>query len=186
MVGKSIRDRVNLIKKSRERRQQQLLQQQQGFEERRDSTLTSYTFSHPSCSSSLGPGVAGQTGGGGGGQETEELPEVDQHVRQQHIFSGTTLNLPGAVSAVALFFISYWTVHCKLRRNIHCLYLYMLHSFLLSTQNVRALGLPAVNLMQVDRAKHTLSKESPSPRPRLLSLLQLQHPYVCAFCSPLL
>ncbi|XP_035512802.1 serine/threonine-protein kinase WNK1 isoform X2 [Morone saxatilis] len=66
VVGKSIRDRVNLIKKSRERRQQQLLQQQQGFEERRDSTLTSYTFSHPSCPSSLGPGAAGQTGVGGG------------------------------------------------------------------------------------------------------------------------
>ncbi|XP_042371517.1 serine/threonine-protein kinase WNK3-like, partial [Plectropomus leopardus] len=99
VVGKSIRDRVNLIKKSRERRQQQLLQQQQGFEERRDSTLTSYTFSHPSCTSSLGPGAAGQTGGGAGGaggvQESEELPEVDQHVRQQHIFSGTTLSLPG-------------------------------------------------------------------------------------------
>ncbi|XP_040905415.1 serine/threonine-protein kinase WNK3 isoform X2 [Toxotes jaculatrix] len=95
VVGKSIRDRVNLIKKSRERRQQQLLQQHQGFEERRDSALTSYAFSHPSCLSSLGPGAAGQTGGGGGGQESEELPEVDQHVRQQHIFSGTTLGLPG-------------------------------------------------------------------------------------------
>ncbi|XP_041801414.1 serine/threonine-protein kinase WNK3 isoform X5 [Chelmon rostratus] len=98
VVGKSIRDRVNLIKKSRERRQQQLLQQQQGSEERRDSTLTSYTFSHPSCPSSLGPGAAGQTGAGGGagggGQESEELPEVDQHVRHQHIFSGTTLSLP--------------------------------------------------------------------------------------------
>ncbi|XP_049436273.1 serine/threonine-protein kinase WNK3 isoform X8 [Epinephelus fuscoguttatus] len=94
VVGKSIRDRVNLIKKSRERRQQQLLQQQQGFEERRDSTLTSYTFSHPSCPSSMGPGAAGQTAGGGGGQESEELPEVDQHVRQQHIFSGTALSLP--------------------------------------------------------------------------------------------
>ncbi|XP_060912878.1 serine/threonine-protein kinase WNK2 isoform X2 [Labrus mixtus] len=97
VVGKSIRDRVNLIKKSRERRQQQLLQQQQqGYEERRDSTLPSYTFSHPSCVSSLGPVTAGQTGGGGGGgQEGEELPEVDQHVRQQHIFSGAALSLPG-------------------------------------------------------------------------------------------
>ncbi|KAM8754526.1 uncharacterized protein wnk3 isoform 8-T8 [Acanthopagrus schlegelii] len=97
VVGKSIRDRVNLIKKSRERRQQQLLLQQQGFEERRDSNLTSYTFAHQYCPSSLGPGqAAGQTGGaGGGGQESEELPEVDQHVRQQHIFSGTTLGLPG-------------------------------------------------------------------------------------------
>ncbi|XP_019114833.2 serine/threonine-protein kinase WNK1 isoform X8 [Larimichthys crocea] len=97
VVGKSIRDRVNLIKKSRERRQQQLLQQQQGFEERKDPTLTSHTFSHPSCPSSLGQGAAGQTGGGGGGgagQESEELPEVDQHVRQQHIISGTTLSLP--------------------------------------------------------------------------------------------
>ncbi|XP_013766173.1 serine/threonine-protein kinase WNK3 isoform X2 [Pundamilia nyererei] len=95
VVGKSIRDRVNLIKKSRERRQQQVLQQQ-GFEERRDSTLTSYTFTHPSYPSSLVQGVAGHTGDGGGGgvQESEELPEVDQHVRQQNIFSGATLNLP--------------------------------------------------------------------------------------------
>ncbi|XP_039903213.1 serine/threonine-protein kinase WNK2 isoform X5 [Simochromis diagramma] len=95
VVGKSIRDRVNLIKKSRERRQQQVLQQQ-GFEERRDSTLTSYTFTHPSYPSSLVQGAAGHTGDGGGGgvQESEELPEVDQHVRQQNIFSGATLNLP--------------------------------------------------------------------------------------------
>ncbi|XP_070765931.1 serine/threonine-protein kinase WNK3 [Enoplosus armatus] len=119
VVGKSIRDRVNLIKKSRERRQQQLLQQQQGFEERRDSTLTSHTFSHPSCLSSLGPGAAGQTGGGGagGGQESEELPEVDQH-------------------------------------------------------KVRALGLPAVNLMPVDRARRTLSKGNHTPTARLLSPLR--------------
>ncbi|XP_075951516.1 uncharacterized protein wnk3 isoform X6 [Anarhichas minor] len=94
VVGKSIRDRVNLIKKSRERRQQLLFQQQQDFEEKRDPTLTSNTFSHPSCPSSLGPGAAGQTGGGGGVQESEELPEVDQYVRQQHIFSGTNLSLP--------------------------------------------------------------------------------------------
>ncbi|CAB1452625.1 unnamed protein product [Pleuronectes platessa] len=95
VVGKSIRDRVSQIKKSRERRQQQqLLLQNQGLGERRDSTLTSHTFSHPPCSSTLGPGAAGQTGGGGG-QELEERPEVDQHVRQQHIFSGTTLGLPG-------------------------------------------------------------------------------------------
>lgn len=103
VVGKSIRDRVNLIKKSRERRQQQqLLQQQQGVEERRDSTLTSCAFSHPSCPSSLGPGVAGQTGGGG--QESVELPEVDQHVRQQLFFSGTTLSVPGGVFT---FMLSY-------------------------------------------------------------------------------
>ncbi|XP_054464662.1 serine/threonine-protein kinase WNK2 [Anoplopoma fimbria] len=102
VVGKSIRDRVNLIKKSRERRQQQLLQQQQGLEEKRDPSLTSYTTSHPSCPSSLGPGAPGQTGGGGGGggggQESEELPEVDQHVRQQHIFSGTNLSLPAPIN----------------------------------------------------------------------------------------
>lgn len=106
VVGKSIRDRVNLIKKSRERRQQQqLLQQQQGLEERRDSTLTSYTFSHPSCPSSLGPGVAGQTGGGG--QDSVELPEVDQHVRQQHFLSGTTVSLPGGVFTLMLSFYLY-------------------------------------------------------------------------------
>lgn len=102
VVGKSIRDRVNLIKKSRERRQQQVLQQQ-GFEERRDSTLTSYAFPHPSCPSSHGQGTAGQTGGGEGGgggggvQESEDLPEVDQQLRQQHIFSATTLSLPGSL-----------------------------------------------------------------------------------------
>ncbi|XP_070695023.1 serine/threonine-protein kinase WNK3 [Pempheris klunzingeri] len=103
VVGKSIRDRVNLIKKSRERRQQQLLQQQQGFEERRDSTLTSHTFSHPSCSSSLGPGAAGQTGGGGGGggaggQESEELPEVDQHQTQP---SATPMQLTDIIPQAA-------------------------------------------------------------------------------------
>ncbi|XP_054905429.1 serine/threonine-protein kinase WNK3 isoform X2 [Poeciliopsis prolifica] len=97
VVGKSIRHRVNLIKKSRERRQQQL--PHQGFDERRDSTVTSYVFSYPSCPSSLMVGAAGQTGGGESGaggvvQESEELPEVDQHVMQQHILGATTLSLP--------------------------------------------------------------------------------------------
>ncbi|MEQ2181711.1 hypothetical protein GOODEAATRI_014351, partial [Goodea atripinnis] len=93
VVGKSIRDRVNLIKKSRERRQQQLINQ--GFDDRRDSTVTSYVFSDPS---SLMLGAAGQTGGGesgAGGVIQEELPEVDQHVRQQHILGVTTLSLTG-------------------------------------------------------------------------------------------
>ncbi|XP_019732857.1 serine/threonine-protein kinase WNK2 isoform X2 [Hippocampus comes] len=86
VVGKSIRDRVNLIKKSRERRQQQLLQQQQqGLEERRDSTLTSHTFPHSSSPSLMGGGTAG-----GGGQESDNLPELDQHVVR-----GATLCLPG-------------------------------------------------------------------------------------------
>ncbi|XP_055747437.1 uncharacterized protein LOC129829645 isoform X4 [Salvelinus fontinalis] len=113
VVGKSIRDRVTLIKKSRERRQQQLLQQQQGFDERRDSTLTSsYTSSYPSCTSSLGPGVAGLTGrgGGGGGQgEAEEIPEADQHMRQQQqIHSGSPLSLPtGGESIVSASCESY-------------------------------------------------------------------------------
>uniref|UniRef100_A0A3B5PQU8 Serine/threonine-protein kinase WNK3 n=1 Tax=Xiphophorus maculatus TaxID=8083 RepID=A0A3B5PQU8_XIPMA len=97
VVGKSIRDRVNLIKKSRERRQQQLTHQ--GFDDRRDSTVTSYVFSYPSCPSSLVVGAVGQTGGGESGaggvvQESEELPEVDQHVMQQHILGATTLSLP--------------------------------------------------------------------------------------------
>ncbi|KAM4571051.1 serine/threonine-protein kinase WNK3 isoform 7-T11 [Fundulus diaphanus] len=97
VVGKSIRDRVNLIKKSRERRQQQLIHQ--GFDHRRDSTVTSYVFSYPSCPSSLMVGAAGQTGGGesgagGGLLEPGELPEVDQHVSQQHILGLTTLSLP--------------------------------------------------------------------------------------------
>ncbi|KAK7916208.1 hypothetical protein WMY93_011969 [Mugilogobius chulae] len=84
VVGKSIRDRVNQIKKSRERRQQQILQQQHGFEEKRDPCLISYTFSHPSGYSSLGP--AGQS---------EDVHDVEQFVRQQHVLSGTTLTLPG-------------------------------------------------------------------------------------------
>ncbi|KAM9342465.1 uncharacterized protein wnk3 [Pholidichthys leucotaenia] len=96
MVGKSIRDRVNLIKKSRERRQQQQVPQQQGFEERKDSTLTSYTFSYPSGPSSLVQDFSVHLGGGEGGvQESELLPEADQHPMQQHIISGTTLSLPG-------------------------------------------------------------------------------------------
>ncbi|XP_060930594.1 serine/threonine-protein kinase WNK3 [Limanda limanda] len=108
VVGKSIRDRVSQIKKSRERRQQQqLLLQNQGLEERRDSTLTSHTFSNPLSSSTLGPGAAGQTGGGGGGgQESEELPEVDQHVRQQLIFSGTTLSLPAPINVTTPMSVS--------------------------------------------------------------------------------
>ncbi|XP_071022087.1 serine/threonine-protein kinase WNK3-like [Oncorhynchus clarkii lewisi] len=113
VVGKSIRDRVTLIKKSRERRQQQLLQQQQGFDERRDSTLTSsYTNTYPSCTSSLGPGVAGLTGrgGGGGGQgEAEEIPKADQHMKQQQqIHSGNPLSLPtGGESIVSASCESY-------------------------------------------------------------------------------
>ncbi|XP_017549777.1 serine/threonine-protein kinase WNK3 isoform X4 [Pygocentrus nattereri] len=97
VVGKSIRDRVAQIKKSRERRQQQTL------EERRDSSaLASASFPsvQPSCPSSLGPGAAVATavaavtaapaGATGGQGEAEDLPEVDQHVRQQ-IHSSTTL-----------------------------------------------------------------------------------------------
>ncbi|XP_078806779.1 uncharacterized protein wnk3 isoform X5 [Oryzias latipes] len=97
VVGKSIRDRVNLIKKSRERRQQQLLQQQV-FEKAKNSTPPSYPFSHPSCPSSLhipsGHGGGGEQGTGGIMQESEELPEADQHVQQQSVLSGTTLSLP--------------------------------------------------------------------------------------------
>lgn len=97
-MGKSIRDRVNLIKKSRERRQQQLLQQQV-FEKAKNSTPPSYPFSHPSCPSSLhipsGHGGGGEQGTGGIMQESEELPEADQHVQQQSVLSGTTLSLPG-------------------------------------------------------------------------------------------
>ncbi|XP_051962107.1 serine/threonine-protein kinase WNK3 isoform X4 [Xyrauchen texanus] len=82
VVGKSIRDRVTLIKKSRERRQQQLLQQQQSLDEHRDSTVLTSSFNpvHPSCPSSLGPAVAIGAGGQG---EAEELPEVNKLVQQQ-------------------------------------------------------------------------------------------------------
>lgn len=91
VVGKSIRDRVTLIKKSRERRQLQLLQQQQSLDERRDSSVLSSSFSslHPSCPSSLGPGVSLAAAGVQG--EAEDLPEVDQHVQQQ----GTARGLKG-------------------------------------------------------------------------------------------
>nr|XP_055044825.1 LOW QUALITY PROTEIN: serine/threonine-protein kinase WNK3 [Misgurnus anguillicaudatus] len=81
VVGKSIRDRVTLIKKSRERRQHQLLQQQ-SLDERRDSSALTSSFSsvHPSCPSSLCPGAFAAAGGQA---EAEELPEMDQHVQQQ-------------------------------------------------------------------------------------------------------
>ncbi|XP_051962104.1 serine/threonine-protein kinase WNK1 isoform X2 [Xyrauchen texanus] len=90
VVGKSIRDRVTLIKKSRERRQQQLLQQQQSLDEHRDSTVLTSSFNpvHPSCPSSLGPAVAIGAGGQG---EAEELPEVNKLVQQQ----GNALSLKG-------------------------------------------------------------------------------------------
>ncbi|XP_061759413.1 serine/threonine-protein kinase WNK3 isoform X2 [Nerophis ophidion] len=91
VVGKSIRDRVNLIKKSRERRQQQLLQQQQGFEERRDSTLTSCT--NPSCPSSMG--LTPVLTGGGAAEESEDLSELDHHIRLQNVVRRDTLCLPG-------------------------------------------------------------------------------------------
>ncbi|XP_061909033.1 serine/threonine-protein kinase WNK3 isoform X5 [Entelurus aequoreus] len=91
VVGKSIRDRVTLIKKSRERRQQQLLQQHQGFEERRDSTLTFCT--NPSCPSSMGPTPV--LTGGGGAEESEDLSELNHHVRLQNVVRGGTLCLPG-------------------------------------------------------------------------------------------
>ncbi|XP_072306097.1 uncharacterized protein wnk3 [Eucyclogobius newberryi] len=85
VVGKSIRDRVNQIKKSRERRQQQLLLQQQGFEEKRDPSLISYAFSHPSGYSSLGPA--------GPSEDVHDV--VDQFGQQHHIMSGVTLSLTG-------------------------------------------------------------------------------------------
>ncbi|XP_056304713.1 serine/threonine-protein kinase WNK3 isoform X4 [Danio aesculapii] len=92
VVGKSIRDRVTLIKKSRERRllQQQQQQQQQSLDERRDSSVltTSISYVHPSCTtSSQGTGATAAAGGQG---EAEELPEVDQHVQQQGAASGLT------------------------------------------------------------------------------------------------
>ncbi|XP_021174159.2 serine/threonine-protein kinase WNK3 [Fundulus heteroclitus] len=125
VVGKSIRDRVNLIKKSRERRQQQLIHQ--GFDHRRDSTITSYVF-YPSCPSSLMVGAAGQTGGGesgagGGLLESGELPEVDQHVRQQHILGLTTLSLPeieSVGSASCESYASGQSLALSLQGETHC------------------------------------------------------------------
>nr|XP_057941113.1 serine/threonine-protein kinase WNK3 [Doryrhamphus excisus] len=79
VVGKSIRDRVNLIKKSRER-------QQQSSDERRDSAVS---CTHPSCPSSLGPGATGLTGAGTG-QESEDPHQVEQNAVRR-----ATLCLPG-------------------------------------------------------------------------------------------
>ncbi|XP_016139279.1 serine/threonine-protein kinase WNK1-like isoform X2 [Sinocyclocheilus grahami] len=100
VVGKSIRDRVTLIKKSRKRRQQQLLQQQQqqSLDERRDSSVLTSSFSYvqPSgTTSSQGTGAAAAAGGHG---EAEELPEMDQHVQQQ----GTALGLTEGESLPAV------------------------------------------------------------------------------------
>uniref|UniRef100_A0A8C9QTS0 non-specific serine/threonine protein kinase n=1 Tax=Scleropages formosus TaxID=113540 RepID=A0A8C9QTS0_SCLFO len=78
VVGKSIRDRVTLIKKSRERRWQQ--QQIQDLKHLKDDSIMS--SSKPSCSSFLGPGVEERQ------EETGELPEVDQHTRQQQQMHG--------------------------------------------------------------------------------------------------
>lgn len=54
-------------------------------------------------------GAAGQTGGGDSGavgvvQKSEELPEVDQHVREQHMLGVTTLSLPGRVKQKYAYF----------------------------------------------------------------------------------
>lgn len=98
VVGKSIRDRVTLIKKSRERRQQQLLQQQQqqqqqqSLDERRDSSVLTSSFSYVQPSGTTSSQGTGATADAGGQGEAEELPEVDQHVQQQ----GTALGLTGA------------------------------------------------------------------------------------------
>lgn len=142
VVGKSIRDRVSQIKKSREhRQQQQLLQQQQqqqpGFEERGDSALTSSSFAYPSCPSSLAQRPPGQTGGEGG-QESEELPEVDQHVRQQHVFSGANLSLTGRRCTLRQRAKATWSVGQVGVMSIFIMLLIMCH--LLSCK-VKVLGL---------------------------------------------
>ncbi|MBN3281178.1 WNK3 kinase, partial [Polyodon spathula] len=91
VVSKSIRDRVMLIKKSRETRQ--LLR---GYEERRDSQTPSLGGSISACSqlSGLLPSLSQPAGGvttvvapvtGGTLGDVEELTEVDQHVRQQQL-----------------------------------------------------------------------------------------------------
>ncbi|XP_048838994.1 serine/threonine-protein kinase WNK3 isoform X6 [Brienomyrus brachyistius] len=91
VVGKSIRDRVTLIKKSRERRQQQL---QYGLEDRRDSTTltSSHPCTQPFGHTSLGPGATAEGGVPG---EADDVPEVEQLVRQQpHIHGVTATGLP--------------------------------------------------------------------------------------------
>lgn len=151
MVGKSIRDRVNLIKKSRERRQQQLLQQQQqqqGLEERRDSAFASSAFAHPSWPSSSGPGTAGRTKGGG--QESEEPSDGDQHIKQHFILSGTTPNMPGIYFSQTFF----------MRIDLSVINVYI-PSYIFIFQKMKALGLPAVNHMQVDRVT-ILNKGNPT------------------------
>ncbi|KAK1803561.1 hypothetical protein P4O66_020977 [Electrophorus voltai] len=88
VVGKSIRDRVAQIKKSRERRRQQ-----QGLAERRDSSalpsLTGGPASGPTQSAvATAPGPAPATvptAATAVQGEAEELPEVEQHARQQQI-----------------------------------------------------------------------------------------------------
>ncbi|XP_026872278.2 serine/threonine-protein kinase WNK2 isoform X2 [Electrophorus electricus] len=88
VVGKSIRDRVAQIKKSRERRRQQ-----QGLAERRDSSalpsLTGGPASGPTQSAvATAPGpapAAVPTAATAVQGEAEELPEVEQHARQQQI-----------------------------------------------------------------------------------------------------
>lgn len=170
MVGKSIRHRVNLIKKSRERRQQQLLQQQQqDLEERRDSAFASSTFAHPSWPSSSGPGTAGRARGGG--QESEEPSDGDQHIKQHYIFSGPTPNLPG-IHLLRAFF--------PMRIDLGVLNVYIPPKIFFF-QKTKALGLPAVNHMQVDRV--TIPNKGNHTATLKRSLLW--HQYICYSYSPI-
>ncbi|KAG2456135.1 WNK3 kinase, partial [Polypterus senegalus] len=87
LVAKSIKDRVTLIKKSREWKQLM-----RGYEERRDSQTVLTGGGGPSTSSQISGFVSsiGQTPGLSvvtqvGLPEPEELTEVDQHVRLQQL-----------------------------------------------------------------------------------------------------
>uniref|UniRef100_A0A3Q3W9I4 non-specific serine/threonine protein kinase n=1 Tax=Mola mola TaxID=94237 RepID=A0A3Q3W9I4_MOLML len=121
VVGKSIRDRVNLIKKSRERRQRALM---------KGGTPPSPVHR------------AHRHSGQGQLDRQEEEGEEEEEGRSLRSFLRWT-NMSGS--------------------------------------KVRALALPAVNLMQVDRVRHTLSKENHTSTLRLLFLLQ--HLYVYSLLS---
>ncbi|XP_028307792.1 serine/threonine-protein kinase WNK3 isoform X2 [Gouania willdenowi] len=96
VVGKSIRDRVNLIKKSRERRQQNCFPKQ-GFEERKDSNLSSCSFSHPS--SSMGQ-VAGESIGSA---SCESYASEQSQAYSQQGDSHTQTAFPSGLSSTATF-----------------------------------------------------------------------------------
>ena len=87
------------------------------------------------------------------------------------------------VEYAASSYIKFYKKGCnELDKEFQCVTFYdPCHFLFFLYQKVRALALPAVNLMQADRVRHTLSKENHTSTLRLLILLQ--HLYVYSLFS---